>query len=147
MLAPEHLGCREAGGASADDHDAVRRCRRRLAPRLRLRLRAFLSHENLPVTLLDGPARDGTQGGRAQGFTAAQVETGVVPGTAHGIANHEPVAQRAVVMRALSADREDLSPAADEQDGFAAGMADELAAVGELAEGNALGEIGAARLG
>jgi hypothetical protein len=50
-------------------------------------------------------------------------------------------------MRALSADREDLSPAADEQDGFAGGMADELAAVGELAEGNALGEIGAARLG
>jgi hypothetical protein len=147
MHAPEHLCCGEAGGASADDHDAVWCLRRRFAPRLRFRLRAFLSHENPPVTLLDGPACDGTQGGRAQGFAAAQVETGVVPGTAHGIANHEPVPQRAVVMRALSADREDLSPAADEQDWFAAGIADYLAAVGELAEGNALGEFGPARLG
>jgi hypothetical protein len=49
-------------------------------------------------------------------------------------------------MRALRPDREHFIPAADEQDGFAAGMADELAAVGKVGK-SALGEIGAARLG
>jgi hypothetical protein len=50
-------------------------------------------------------------------------------------------------MRAVGRDSEYLLPAADEQDGFADGMADELAAVGKPVEGDALGEIGAARLG
>ena len=70
-----------------------------------------------------------------------------MPRAADGIADHEPVPQRAVVMRALRPDREHFIPAADEQDGFAAGMADELAAVGKVGKSDALGEIGAARLG
>ena len=70
-----------------------------------------------------------------------------MPWAADGIANHEPVPQRAVVMRAVGRDREHVLPAADEQDGFTAGMADELAAVGKVGESDALGEIGAARLG
>jgi hypothetical protein len=47
----------------------------------------------------------------------------------------------------LRPNREHVLPAADEQDGFTAGMASELAAVGKAGEGDALGEIGAARLG
>ena len=47
----------------------------------------------------------------------------------------------------IAPDREHVIPAADEQDGFTAGMADELAAVGKVGEGDALGEIGTARLG
>jgi hypothetical protein len=70
-----------------------------------------------------------------------------MPRAADGISNHEPVPQGAVVMRAVGRDSEYLLPAADEQDGFAAGMADEPAAVGKPVEGDALGEIGAARLG
>jgi hypothetical protein len=70
-----------------------------------------------------------------------------MPWAADGIANHEPFPQRAVVMRALRPDREHVIPMADEQDGFTAGMADELTAVGKVGEGDALGEIGAARLG
>ena len=70
-----------------------------------------------------------------------------MPRAADGIADHEPVPQRAVVMRALRPDREHVLPAADEQDGFTAGMADELAAVGKVGKSDALGEIGAARLG
>jgi hypothetical protein len=50
-------------------------------------------------------------------------------------------------MRALRPDREHVLPAADEQDGFTAGMADEPAAVGKVGEGDALREIGAGRLG
>jgi hypothetical protein len=50
-------------------------------------------------------------------------------------------------MRALRPDREHVLPAADEQNGFAAGMVHELAAVGKVGEGDAVGEIGAARLG
>ena len=70
-----------------------------------------------------------------------------MPWAADGISNHEPFPQRAVVVRAVRPDREYVIPAADEQDGFTAGMANELAAVGEAGEGDALGEIGAARLG
>src|SRR4249920_2330799 len=70
-----------------------------------------------------------------------------MPWAADGIANHEPVPQRAVVVRALRPDREHVIPAADEQDGFTAGMADELTAIGKVGEGDALDKIGAARLG
>ena len=80
VLAPEHLGRREAGRAAADDHDPVRRSTRWLAAWLRFRLRPLLAHEDLAVALLDRPARDGAQGRGAQGFARAQVEAGVMPG-------------------------------------------------------------------
>jgi hypothetical protein len=82
-----------------------------------------------------------------QRFSRAQVEAGMVPGAADGIADHEPVRQWAVVVRALRPDREYLISAADEQDGLAAGMAGELAAIGEVSQCNTLSEIRAAQLG
>ena len=60
MVTPEHLCCREAGGASADDHDPVRSTGRRLAAWLRFLLLQLLAHENLAVLLLHPPARHGT---------------------------------------------------------------------------------------
>jgi hypothetical protein len=73
-----------------------------------------------------------------QGLAGSQIEAGMMPGAADGIANHKPVPQRAVVMSALRPDREDFLPAADEQDGFTVRMADALAAVGEVSQCNTL---------
>ena len=47
-----------------------------------------------------------------------------MPGAAHGVADHEPVDERTVVMRAMGADREHLRPAAHQQNLLVAGMAD-----------------------
>ena len=58
--------------------------------------------------------------------------------------DHEPVAERTVVMRALGADREYLRPAAHQQNLLVAGMTDQLAAIGKLGERNALRQIRAA---
>ena len=55
-----------------------------------------------------------------------------MPWAADGIANHEPVPQRAVVVRALGRHREHVIPAADKENGFTAGMAHELTAVGKV---------------
>ena len=65
-----------------------------------------------------------------------------MPGTADGIADDEAVAERTVVMRAMSPDREDLMPAADQQDRLSAGMADEFLAIGKLRDWNALERSG-----
>ena len=70
-----------------------------------------------------------------------------MPGTADGMPDDEAFAQWPVVVRALSPDRKDLMPVADQQDRLPAGMADEFLAIGKLREWNALSEIRAARLG
>lgn len=70
-----------------------------------------------------------------------------MPGAPDGIANHEPIPQRTVVMGALGSDREHLMPAADKQNRVSAGMADEFAAVGKVGKSNSFDQIWAARLG
>ena len=147
LLAPQPLGGGKAGRTAADDDDFLGRFARRFAAQLRCRLVALLSHEDLAVALLDRPAGDRAQGRSAQGFARAQVEAGVMPGTAHGVADHEPVDERTVVMRAIGPDREHLRPAAHQQNLLVADMADQLAAIGKRAERNALRQIGAAGLG
>src|SRR5262245_51243667 len=132
MRAPQHLGCSKAGGASAAESYLNWSTRRWLPAWLRFRLRQLLAHENLAVLLLHLPARHRTQGRCAQGLTGAQIEAGMMPRAADGIADHEPVSQRAVVMRALRPDREHVVPAADDQDGVTADVPDELAAVGKV---------------
>ena len=72
----------------------------RLAAPLRLWPRALLADEDLAVALLDRPARERTEGRRAQGFARAQIEAGVMPGTAHGVVDHEAFGERAVIVRA-----------------------------------------------
>ena len=70
-----------------------------------------------------------------------------MPGTAHGVADHEPVGERTVVMRAMGADREDLRAAAHQQNLLVADMADELAAVGKLGDVQRPASDRATRLG
>jgi hypothetical protein len=48
-------------------------------------------------------------------------------------------------MGALRPDCENILPAADQQDGLIPDMADELATVGKIDDGDTLGEIGTAR--
>src|SRR5262249_35589734 len=129
----------------ADDDDPFRRRSRGAA--LLLRWRVLLAHEDRAVALIDRPAGERAQGRGAQRFAGAQVETGVVPGAAHGVVDHEAVAERTVIVRAVGADREDVAPAAHQQNLLVSDMADELAAVGELGKRDALREIGAGRLG
>ena len=137
----EHLGSGEAGRAAANDDDPLRRYACRLHAWLRFRLRAFLSHENFAVALLDRPARDRAQGRGVQGFACAQVEASVMPRAAHGVADHDAVGERTVIMRAMGADREHLRPATHQENLVIAGMTDELAAIGKLREVNALHQI------
>ena len=70
-----------------------------------------------------------------------------MPGTANRIADHKPLFQRAIVMRALRPDREQVISTADEQNGVATDVADELRPIGKLRERDALSEIGAVRFG
>ena len=55
-----------------------------------------------------------------------------MPGTAHGVADHESLGERTVVMRAVSADREKLRAATDQQYLLVADMAEKLSSVGDL---------------
>ena len=68
-------------------------------------------------------------------------------GTAHGAARRQPVRQRAMIMGALVADREDLRSLAHQQHLFAAHMAQQHGAVGQVGQRHALGQIGAAEFG
>lgn len=69
-----------------------------------------------------------------------------MPGAANGVLDEEPLGERAAVMRAGGADREHLLAASCQQHRLVADMAEQHGAVGELSEGDALGEIGPAWL-
>src|SRR5207244_11714124 len=90
--------------------------------------------------------RDGIQRRRAQRLAGAEIETGVVPRTAHRVADEESLGERAAVVRARGADGVDVAAAADEQHRLAVGVAAEHRAVRELLDGNALLEIGTGQL-
>ena len=111
---PQHFRRGETRRPAADDDDLVRRIGRRFAA-WRLLL-AFLMNENSAVLLLDPPAGEGDRRRRTHGFAAAQVETGVMPGAADTVPDHEPFDERAVVMAAMGGNGENLAGAADQQD-------------------------------
>jgi len=71
----------------------------------------FLRYENLASFLLNAPALDGVQRWSPQSLARAQVETCVVPGTSHFVANHKSIRERPVVVRTMSTDRKELYPA------------------------------------
>ena len=64
-----------------------------------------------------------------------------MPRAANRVVHHKAVGERAVVMGTVGADRENVASLTDQQDLFAAAMADESAAIGEFGEGNPLCEI------
>ena len=96
---------------------------------LLLRLSALLADKDLAVALFDAPRVDWTERRGAQGFAGAKIEAGVMPGTSHRIVDNEALRERTIVVGALSADRENVSAAAHEQNRVLSDMADQLAAV------------------
>lgn len=70
-----------------------------------------------------------------------------MPRTAHRVVDNEPIRQRAAVMGAVSADGEHVCAATHEQHWLLSHVADQLAAVRQFGDGNALRQIRADRLG
>src|SRR5215469_13948557 len=106
-LVPQRLrGCFSCC-AAADDDDRLRGWPSG-SPRLAARRRKLFADIDGAVLLLDAPARHRVESRRAQRLAGAQAETGVMPGPAHGIRDHPPFGERAVVVAAFGADREQL---------------------------------------
>ena len=70
-----------------------------------------------------------------------------MPRAAHAIADHQPVYERAVVVRAMGVHREHFCPAAHQQDLLIADMANLFADGSKFDECDALRQVGAAGLG
>src|SRR4029077_7370001 len=94
------------------------------------------------VLLLDPPARDWVQRRGAQRLSGAQAEAGVVPRATDGIRHQHPLGERAVVMGALRADREQRSPGAREHYGLARDVPQDHAALAKISERDPLGKVG-----
>ena len=102
---------------------------------LPLRLRALFADKDFAIALFDAPCVDWTERRGAQGFAGAKIEAGVMPGTSHRIVDNEALRERTIVVGALSADGENVSAAAHEQNRVLSDMADELAAVRQFGAG------------
>ena len=137
-FAAQFLGRGKTGRAAADDNDFIGRPGGVFITRLRCHPFAFLAYENLAIPLFHRPARERTEGGSAQGFACAQIETSVMPWTTDGVIDHQTIGQRPAVMRACRADCEHLVPAAHQQHLLVAAMTDELAAIGEIEQARCL---------
>src|SRR5262249_50280738 len=127
--AAEDVRCRQSGCAAAEDHD-----RRRMAGACRgsLRLRRqLLSNEHNISLALDAPAGNGIERGRAQRLTSREVETRVMPGTAHRVADDKAVGEWTVVVSAMRADREDALASPHEDDLVLTDVPGKRAAVGQ----------------
>ena len=141
----KHLRGGEPGGAAADNHDVVRRARPDAT--LRSRLQALFADENFAVALLHPPGIDGGESRRAQGFPGPKVKARVMPGAAHRVVDNEPVGEGAMIVGAMGADREDIGAAARQQHRLVADVAEKLAAIGQVGEGDSSSQIGAGRPG
>ncbi len=137
------LGRREPRRPAADDDDRLRVARRRSLGRVRRR--QLLAHERLAVRHLDFPAIDRRQGRRLERRAGAQVEAGVVPGASQRRPDLQAVLQRAAVVAAGAADRDQLAINPGQHHRLVADVAADDAVVGNFAKLQPLGEIGAAR--
>ena len=109
----QHLGAGEAGGAGADD-DHPGRMHGGIRPPGGRRREAGADQDTVALDL-DGPAFEGIEGGGGEGLAAAQVEAGVVPGAAHGVADHQAFGQRSAVVGAGAGDGEQAVGAPHQQ--------------------------------
>jgi hypothetical protein len=137
-LAAQHVGGGQSRGATADDHDRLRRGRLARARRHD----ELLAHVGFAALLLDAPARQRIERRCAHRLAARQVEARVVPWTAHRAVGHQALGQRPVVVRARCADRVELAAAADENRVLAVDLARDDAAVAQSVEGDAGTQIG-----
>src|SRR5262249_18120250 len=107
-LAPQHVCGRKPRRPSADDDDRWRRHRwspvgadRKVGP--------YLRTNSYDVALaLDTPASDRVECWRAYSLASLQTETGVMPRASNRPVDNDPVGKRAVIVRAVGADRKDL---------------------------------------
>ncbi len=88
--------------------------------------------DNLAAALLDPPAGERAERRRGQRIAGRQIETGMMPGTADGVADHQPVGERPMIMRAMGRDRGDFAAVAHQQHVLVADMARQHGAVGEI---------------
>ena len=144
-LAAQHLGCRKASGAAADDDDApgvlpLHCCG------LLVGGSALVAYKHLAVTLLHAPARHRIERRCGNGFAGAQAETGVVPRAADRVADHQALGQRPAVVRASRADGEEFFAPARQKHGVIPNMPGGHAALGNFAERDTLGEVRPLRL-
>jgi hypothetical protein len=70
----------------------------------------------------------------------------MMPGASHRVIDKEPLCERAVIVRALSADREDVSAATHEKNRVLSDMAGELGAVWQFGGGDSQRQIGTGEL-
>ena len=114
---------------------------RGLAVRLPDWLLQLSADRNLPVALLDLPARYWAKRRRPEGLSCAQIETSVMPGATQRVANQKTLGERPLIMGTLSTDCEHLLVATHQQDLFVAGMTDEHPAIGKRIESDAFGKV------
>ena len=116
----------------------------RAARRVRPRFVFGLTHVRETEIVLLGPETwDGVEHSARAGETLRAVaETGVMPGTAHGVADQQSVSTRGARVRADVADREKLISASDKQQRFAAHVAGNHPEGGDRRDGDSSGEIG-----
>lgn len=145
MFAPQPLGGGKAGRAATYD-DNLFGSRPVVFPWCRRGFLALLANKDHVAALLHRPAGERRQRRGAQGFARAQVEAGVMPGTADGVPGDEALGERPAIVRACGGDSEDLWSATHQKHRFAIAMADQFAAIGKVGESNAEGEVGSAGL-
>jgi hypothetical protein len=107
-LAPKHFRGGKPSCTAADDNNLFGRAYRASAC-LRSWPFPLFAHGDFSVALLDIPAGNWVKRGRAEGFSIAQVEAGVMPGATHCVSNQETFSQGALVMCTKGTDREHLT--------------------------------------
>jgi hypothetical protein len=94
----------------------------------------LIAHKDTAVSQLDLPPGNRTQCGSVQRFTGSQAEAGVMPRTAYRVIDEETFRERAAIMRAGGADRENFIAPAGEQHGLLADVSQQHLAIGKCIE-------------
>src|SRR5262249_30955372 len=119
----------------ADDDDRFRPGLLTVRPGLPcLEVGQFLADDNSAVRLLNSPMRLGVERGRTQPLSRSKAEAGVMPWTAHGVANDKTIDERPLVMRAMRANRKAFMPLLYNQHLGITDLADKLAGFLEIGE-------------
>src|SRR5581483_11417578 len=104
-----------------------------------------LTHHEQAVASLDSPAGYWIERGGADRFARPQAETRVMPWTAHRIADHQALAERAAVVRTGRADREVLIAATRHEHRLASDVASLHRAIREVRRRNSHRQVGSRR--
>jgi hypothetical protein len=83
---------------------------------------ALSPNKDAIALLIDLPDCQRRERGRAACFAGRQIETGVVPGAADALGDHEPVGKRPVIVAAMRFDGNDIRAGAHEQNILIADM-------------------------